>query len=62
MNKQVRQEVKAALIAQNGKLYGYNVETIAAAHGCKHTDVQNAYNYFRFSPQQKAFRELYNVY
>ena len=62
MNKRIRQEVKTVLMAQGGKLYGYNVETISNTYGCKHCEVQKAYNYFRFSPQQKGFREMYNVY
>ena len=62
MNKQIRKEVKAALIAQNGKFFDQNVMNISNAYGCRYSDVKKAYNYFRFSPQQKGFREVYNVY
>lgn len=62
MIKQIREEVKKALIAQGGKLYGFNANNIIVAYGCTGTDVQNALNYFKYSPQQKNFRETYNIH
>lgn len=58
--KELKPIVKEILIAQNGKFYGYNVNCLYA-QGFSGTDIQNAVNYFQFSPQQKSFREKYNV-
>lgn len=60
--KAIREAVKAAIIAQGGKLYGYNATTICKALNCTATDFQNAMNYYRFSPQQANFRNTYNYH
>ena len=60
MTKQIRAEIKNAIIAQGGKLYNFNLTNITRALGCSSTDVQNAVNYFQFSPQQAKFRATYN--
>ena len=39
-----------------------NIKAIKEAYSCSTTSVQNAINYFRYSPQQKAFRERYITY
>ena len=62
MIKQIREEVKKAIIAQNGKLYNFNLNNIQKIYGCDAVDLQNAVNYFRLSPQQKKFRETYNFH
>lgn len=52
---EVKKEVKAMIIAQNGKLYNYN-HILLMNRGYDSTDIQNATNYFRYSPQQATFR------
>ena len=58
--KEIREAVKKMIIAQGGKLYGYNITMLRNKYGWTGTQIQNATDYFRFSPQQKAFREKYN--
>jgi len=60
--KKLRNIVKNNIIAQGGKLYGFNCNNIAQMHGVAHTEIQNAMNYFRYSPQQAKFRETYNFH
>lgn len=60
--KEIRQLVKSAIIAQNGKLYNFNYNNLKKLYGIDVTQFQNAANYFRYSPQQKAFREKYNYH
>lgn len=54
--KELRSMIKNILIAQNGKFYGYNANNLKAI-GYKSEEIQNTYNYFMYSPQQKGFRE-----
>jgi len=58
---EVRRAVKAVIVNKGG-LTGYDVNAIKAALKCNCVDVQNAINYFQFSPQQKTFREMYDFY
>jgi hypothetical protein len=58
--KEVRQRVKDAIIAQDGKLYNYNYNNLKKLYGIDVIQFQNAANYFRHSPQQEAFRKKYN--
>jgi len=60
MMKEIRNEVKNMIIAQNGTLYNYNLLMLAKKYGCSSTDIQNVANYFRFSKQQESFRAKYN--
>jgi len=60
--KELREIVKTTIIAQNGKLYGFNSTNIRNMYGASSTAIQNAINYFKYSPQQKTFRETYNFY
>ena len=54
--KELRNEVKNILIAKNGGFNGYDWMELMKK-GYNGTQIQNAYNYFRFSPQQRKFRE-----
>lgn len=56
---QARKEIKKIIIAQNGKIYNYNLNNLRAI-GFNGTDLQNACNYFKYSPQQATFRAKYN--
>ena len=58
---ELRKIVKSILIAQDGKFYNFNSNNICSTYGISCIDVQNACSYFRYSPQQKAFRERYNI-
>lgn len=60
--KELRAIVKNQIIAQGGKLYNFNCNNIKNAYGVTVTDIQNAINYFRFSPQQAKFRATYNFH
>lgn len=62
MMKQLREEIKNTIIAQDGKLYNFNLNNLMAKYGCTSVELQNACNYFRFSPQQAKFREAYNFH
>jgi hypothetical protein len=55
--KELREIVKTTIIAQGGKLYGFNVNNIRKAYGVTGVQVQNAINYFKISPQQAKFRK-----
>lgn len=59
---ELRKEVKKIIIAQNGEIYNYNLNNLKAAYGVDVTMLQNAVNYFEYSPQQAAFREKYNFH
>lgn len=59
--KEIRNEVKKAIIAQDGKFYNFNFNNLVAL-GATGTQIQNATNYFRYSPQQAVFREKYNFH
>ena len=54
--KELKSIVKNILIAQGGKAYGYNCNTLRA-QGYDTTAIQNAFNYYRYSPTQAKFRE-----
>ena len=58
--KEIRKIVKNNIIAQGGKLYNYNLNNIRAMYGVNGTELQNAVNYFQYSPQQAKFRATYN--
>lgn len=58
--KELRNEIKNIIIAQNGKIYGFNENNLKNAYGVSFTEIQNAINYFRFSKQQESFRKQYN--
>ena len=60
--KEIRAEVKKLLIAKNGKMINADWTALTQQFNITYTDIQNAYNYFRFSPQQRAFRELYGIH
>jgi hypothetical protein len=55
--KELRAEVKNAIIAQGGKLYNFNFNNLQKMYGVSSTDLQNAMNYFKYSPQQAKFRK-----
>lgn len=57
---EIRAIVKATIIAQGGKLYNFNLNNIKNAYGIDTVEIQNAVNYFQFSPQQAKFRAAYN--
>ena len=52
--KELRAEIKKILIEKNGGFNGYDWIALLEK-GYNGTQIQNAYNYFRFSPQQEAF-------
>ena len=58
--KEVRQLVKDAIIAQGGKLYNFNFNNLKALYNIDSVQLQNAMNYYKYSPQQAAFRSKYN--
>lgn len=60
--KELKALIKETIIAQNGKLYNFNVNNIRKKYGVDGTAIQNAINYFQFSPQQAKFRETYNFH
>lgn len=60
--KEIRTIVKNTIIAQGGKLYGFNFNNISKAYGITHIEIQNAMNYFQFSPTQAQFRKIYNFH
>lgn len=59
---ELRKVVKQTIIAQGGKLYGFNINNIQAAYGVNYSQVQNAISYFAYSPQQAKFRAAYNFH
>lgn len=60
--KELKALIKKTIIAQNGKLYNFNVNNIRNKYNVDGTAIQNAINYFQFSPQQAKFRETYNFH
>lgn len=60
--KEIRAIVKNNIIAQSGKLYNYNLNNIRTMYGVNGTELQNAVDYFQYSPQQAKFRETYNFH
>lgn len=56
--KEIREAVKRTLIAQDGKFYGYNANNLCEL-GANSIQIQNAVNYFKYSPQQENFRQQY---
>lgn len=55
---EIRSIVKQMIIAQGGKLYGFNANSLKPL-GITGTQFQNAMNYFKYSPQQATFRATY---
>jgi hypothetical protein len=55
---EVRSIVKQMIIAQGGKLYGFNANSLKPLE-ITGTQFQNAMNYFKYSPQQATFRATY---
>ena len=60
--KELRVIVRNQIVAQGGKLYNFNCNDIKNTYGVTVTDIQNAINYFQFSPQQAKFRAKYNFH
>lgn len=58
--KEIRSLVKQIIIAQDGKLYGFNFNNLQAQYNITGVQLQNAMNYFKYSPQQASFRAQYN--
>lgn len=58
----IRNEVKAMIIANNGRLVNSHLSQIYYKYRnvADVTMVQNAISYFRYSPQQASFRTKYN--
>lgn len=65
LTKEIRNEVKGIIIANNGVVLNADLEKVYK-HFCVVAGkevvsmVQNALSYFRFSPQQAEFRKKYN--
>lgn len=58
--QQVRTAVKNLIIEKGfSSIINQHVNELVARLGCTHCDVQNAMDYFKYSPQQKKFRECY---
>ena len=60
--KEIRKKVKETLIAQGGVIYNFNINNLVARYGCRVCAIQNAIDYFRYSPQQANFREAHNIH
>lgn len=65
LNKQIRNEIKKIIIANNGEIQNADVVRIydlfRPVVGINVVSmVQNAISYFRYSPQQAVFRNKYN--
>lgn len=65
IKKLVRNEVKELIISNNGDLRNKHITPIISRYkpfvgSSIVTIVQNACNYFLFSPTQEAFRQKYN--
>ena len=58
---EIRKAVKNVIVTKGG-VSGYDVNDIRDALKCNTVEIQNAMNYYRYSPQQKTFRETYNYY
>lgn len=56
--KELREEVKN-IIMQHGMSHVYNKHIIHLYDRYCGTDIQNAFNYFQYSPTQAKFRDLY---
>lgn len=54
---ELRKIVKQTIIVQGGKFYNFNTNNLVVAYGVSSIDVQNALNYFSYSPQQASFRK-----
>ncbi|MER2108178.1 MAG: hypothetical protein ABS949_14690 [Solibacillus sp.] len=60
---EIRNAVKEiAMQVGLNNILNMHVTAIAEKHNCSCSTVQNAMNYFLYSPQQKAFREKYITY
>lgn len=65
LTKEIRNEIKGIIIANNGVVLNADVEKVynrfrVVAGREVVSMVQNAISYFRFSPQQAEFRKKYN--
>jgi len=60
--KEIRTKVKKVLIAKGGTMLNADSIELTNRYGISCIDIQNALNYFKYSPQQKAFREAYNIH
>lgn len=65
LTKEIRNEVKGIIIANNGVVLNADLEKVykhfrVVAGKEVVSMVQNALSYFRFSPQQAEFRKKYN--
>jgi len=65
LTKEIRNEVKGIIIANNGVVLNADLEKVykhfrVVAGNEVVSMVQNALSYFRFSPQQAEFRKKYN--
>ena len=60
---EIRKAVKATIIKRGGvnKLLNRDYTEIREALGCSYCDIQNAHNYFQYSPQQEKFRASFNA-
>ena len=59
---ELKKIIRTTIIAQGGKLYNYNFNNWIAVYGVDGTRIQNAINYFQYSPQQEKFRTTYNFH
>lgn len=59
---ELKKIVKTTIIAQGGKIYNFNYNNWRTAYNVSGTSIQNAINYFRYSPQQEKFRTTYNFH
>lgn len=53
---ELRKIVKGILKKQGGEIYGADCTMLKNKYGVTGTQIQNAVNYFKYSPQQKLFR------
>lgn len=61
LKAQLRAEIKKVIIETNGNVLNAHINAIREKYNCGACAVQNAYDYFQYSPQQAAFRAKYNV-
>ena len=59
---ELKKIIRSTIIAQGGKLYNFNINNIRTTYGVDGTRIQNAINYFQYSPQQEKFRATYNFH
>ena len=59
---ELKKIVRTTIIAQGGRIYGFNINNIINTYGVNGTRIQNAINYFRYSPQQEKFRARFDFH